>query len=71
MEQERLEKLAQQIAQMNRVDMERAFQLLMQQWEILHPEYELLLASVPKNDPQEQKRLVEFAVRMIDAQANT
>ena len=69
MNYKKLEKLAEEICKLDQGDMDRVFQILMERWNFLHPDYVLLLASVPRNDSYEQKRLVEYAIQMIDAQA--
>ena len=66
-----IEQIAEQILEMRPAETDQVLQLLVRQWERAFPDYALLLTSVPKNDPQEQKRILEFAFRMIDEQANT
>ena len=66
MEKSNMEKLAQRIVELGPAQINEVLQLLVKQWESAFPGYGLLVTAVPKNDVEEQKRILEFAFRMID-----
>lgn len=66
MKPQELEKVIDKIYQMDDGELSDVIGAVMARFGQVQPEKELFMLAVPKNDPEEQKRIVEFAVQMID-----
>ena len=66
MKKQELEKVIDQIFRMDNWELSEVIDAVRKRSGQLQPDRELLMLAVPRNDPEEQKKIVEFAVQMID-----
>ena len=60
------EQLWQEISKLDKREADRLIETMVQCWEQWNPGYTLMLASLPKNDFAEQRRILEFGLRMVE-----
>lgn len=66
MDKQKVADVIDQILKLEKAEIDGVLNVLRRRWGELYPEYELVLASVPKNDSQAQKQLLEFAIKMVN-----
>ena len=66
MKKQELQKVLDKIYQMDDGELSDVIDAVRVRSGLLRPERELLMLAVPKNDPVEQKKILEFAVQMIN-----
>lgn len=60
------EKVLDTIFEMKYEDLMRVFKAATFRWGELFPDWNIITMSVPRNDPQHKKEIIDFAFKMVD-----
>ncbi len=60
------DQLWQEISNLDKREADKLVNTMIQCWEQWNPGYTLMMASLPKGDFAEQRRILEFGLRMVD-----
>ena len=63
-----LKELCNSVSKMEYDDLMLVLDAVILRWRQLFADWEIVVASVPKNDPDERRRILEFAIKMINAE---